>query len=330
MFSVREVPWHGKGKIVEDALTAAEAIKEAGLDWTVSLQPVTWAGIDLPDKFAVIRDDIRAASPSVERAIENGAVLGLVGSRYHPIQNEDLFTFFDPVVDRDKGAFYHTGGALLGGRKVWFLAKIPGDFYVPGVPDDLVENYLLMASSHDASMGVIIKNTRVRVVCWNTLSMALSGPGHYVHIKHTESAHQKLEQAHTFFDLATKRTSKVKEAAEALLSFRVTGKFMNKFLKVLLPSSLEDEGEEAAAKTLKKRERIEILFAGAETNNLTGMRGTGWALYNAAAEYADHDMPANEETDTLDRTWFGRGEGFKRQAFKLVMEEAFGKDWRDK
>jgi phage/plasmid-like protein (TIGR03299 family) len=218
---------------------------------------------------------------------------------------------------------------LLGGRKVWFLAKIPGDFYVPGVPDDLLENYLLMAAAHDGSMGVIIKNTRIRVVCWNTLSMALSGPGSYVHIKHTASAPDKLKQAHIFFDLATKRTSKVKEATEALLGFRVTGKFMDKFLKNLLPSKPEEDGEEATAKTLNKRERIEILFAGADTNNLVGMGGTGWALYNAVAEYVDHDMPANEGTDTLNRTWFGRGEELKHEAFKLVMEEAFGKDWRE-
>lgn len=317
MFSVNEVPWHGKGKVVDHALTAEEAVIEAGLDWQVVLHPSCLAGVPVPDKFLVVRDDIFQAAGSVEEAVKNGAVLGDVGKRYCPVQNRDLFKFFDPVVDREAGAFYHTGGALKGGRVVWFLAKVPGDFYIR---EDYIENYLLLASSHDGSLPVLVKHTPVRVVCANTLAMSLNIKSTEIRIPHTETAEARLAVAHKVLGLATKRIGLVQEAAEALLSFQVGRKVLGKFLKRLLPSTPELEDEDCTAQTAKQREMIEILFMGSETNTLPGMKGTGWALYNAVTEYADHHKPAKESTDKLHRMWFGGAEQLKLNAFNLLTK----------
>lgn len=318
MFSVNEVPWHGKGKVVDHVLTAEEAIVEAGLDWKVALHEVCLAGEPVPDMYLVVRQDIFEEAGSVQEAVENGAVLGSVGSRYHPVQNRDLFRFFDPVVDPDEGAFYHTGGALKGGRVVWFLAKVPGDFYV--LDDDKVENYLLLASSHDGSLPVLAKHTPIRVVCNNTLGMSLNIKSTEVRIPHTESAEAKLAVAHTVLGLATKRIGLVQEAAQTLMSFQVGPGRLGKFLKRLMPSAPELEGEDVSARTAKQREMIEILFMGAENNTLPGMKGTGWALYNAVAEYADHHKPAQAATDKVHRMWFGGGEDLKLKAFNLLTK----------
>jgi phage/plasmid-like protein (TIGR03299 family) len=313
MFSTNsQVPWHGKGKVLsEEAITAERAIKEGGMDWLVGLAPISVAGVPIPDHYATIRED-------------TGAVLGIVGNRYVPVQNEDLFKFFDPVVDREKGVFYHTGGVLKEGKVVWLLAKVPGDFYVPGVKDDRVDNFLLLTSSHDGSMHVTVKETRVRVVCWNTLSMALAEPTTTVRIKHTSSATYELAQAHRVLGLATKHATLAQQAAEVLVGLKVTGKFFRKFVKTLFPSSKEAKGEEASRKALVHRERIELLFSGLDRNNLPGMRGTGWALYNAVTDYVDHSMPYRKGTDPLERAWFGSGEDLKEQAFKLLMDQIGG------
>lgn len=326
MFSYNEVPWHGKGQIVDHALTAEEAIVEAGMDWRVDLHPACLAGAEIPDAYAVVRQDIYKSAPTVDKAVENGAVLGLVGSKYHPVQNSELFSFFDPVVDRDAGAFYHTGGVLKGGRVVWLLAKVPGDFYV--VPDDKIENYLLLASSHDGSLPILAKHTPVRVVCWNTLSASLNIKATEVRIKHTRTAEYELQVAHKILGLATKRASMIQEAAEALLGYTVTPRILTRFLKRLLPSQSEKDGEEASKKAIAQREKVEILFAGADTNTMPGMKGTGWALYNAVAEYADHHKPAKSGTDTVHRMWFGSGEDLKLKAWKMLLN-ANKNDWEE-
>jgi phage/plasmid-like protein (TIGR03299 family) len=316
MFSFREMPWHGKGNLVDHALTAKEAIIEGGLDWLVELAEVTVGGVLLDDYFATVRQD-------------TGKVLGIVGKRYHVVQNGDLFTFFNAAIDPEKGAIYHTAGVLKEGKRVWILAKVPGDFYVPGVEEDLVQNYILLASAHDGSMHVTAMHTPVRVVCWNTLSMALSGRQTMVKIRHTASASYELAMAHTVLGLATRRIGAVKEAARALAGYPVDGNFLKRFLRVIFPSKPERRGEGPDPVTRNKRARVEMLFEAGNTNTLHGMEHTGWALYNAVAEFADHDWAARRGTDTLDRSWFGSGDRLKLKAFDLLMKQLGGKNWEE-
>jgi phage/plasmid-like protein (TIGR03299 family) len=316
MFSFRDVPWHGKGNLVDHALTAGEAIVEGGLNWQVELAEVTVAGVLLEDYFATRRTD-------------TGLVLGIVGKRYQVVQNSKLFTFFDPVINPEKGAIYHTAGVLKEGRRVWILAKVPGDFYVPGVDDDVVQNYVLLASSHDGSLHVTVMHTPIRVVCWNTLSMALQGRQTMVQIRHTASASYQLAMAHTVLGLATNRISAVKEAARALAGYTVDNNLLKRFLRAILPSKPERRGEGPDPVTRNKRLRVEMLFEAGNTNTLPGMEHTGWALYNAVAEFVDHDWAARKGTDTLDRAWFGSGDELKLKAFNLLMKQLDGQNWEE-
>lgn len=312
MFSVREVPWHRKGTIVKEALTAAQAITAAGLDWEVTVEPLFRAGsksgfFEVP-WLATVRQD-------------TGATLGIVSKRYCPVQNHELFTFFDRVVDPKEGAFYETGGSLLGGRRVWLLAKVPGDFYVPGVEDDLVQNYVLLASSHDGSLCVLAKHTPVRVVCWNTLGMALRGyTQRQVSIKHTTNAVAQLREAHKVLGLATKRARELQKAVTALTSVKMNSKLLQHALKTIFPSTVEVEGQPPSTKAVRHRETVMELYEVGAANILKGMRGTGWAFYNAVAEYADHAYPARKGTDTLNRIWFGQAERLKTQAAAVLLD----------
>src|SRR4051794_31311156 len=104
MFSVRETPWHRLGSVVQEAPTAEEAIRLAGLDWSVGLEPVSLAdGREAP---------ARATVRSSDRSI-----LGVVGPRWHPLQNADAFKWFDPFIASGEATF-ETAGSLDGGRRV--------------------------------------------------------------------------------------------------------------------------------------------------------------------------------------------------------------------
>ena len=165
MFYINEVPWHGLGTRLDKPATAHEAITAARLDWKVVKLPL-FAGskrIPVTDRFAVVRrtgDLIQHTDP----------VLGVVSHEYTPLQNQQAFQFFDPIVGQN-AAIYHTAGALGKGERVWILAQLPGHIRVAG--DDITEKYLLLSNSHDGKSSVTIKFTPVRVVCQNTLTLAL-------------------------------------------------------------------------------------------------------------------------------------------------------------
>jgi len=157
MMYVGEKPWHGLGTRLENAATSAEAIKAAGLDWNVTKQPLFLeGGMQLERALATVRED-------------TGAVLGVVGKVYQPLQNKDAFSFFDAVVGI-KEAMYHTAGALGKGECVWILAKLPGVVRVVG--DDITEKYLLLTNRHDGWGSATVMFTPIRVVCQSAIRSA--------------------------------------------------------------------------------------------------------------------------------------------------------------
>ena len=157
MFSVRETPWHGLGRIVMDAPASREALELAGLDWQVESRNIySGTGAMIPGYRANVRST-------------DDAVLGVVSDRYRIVQNEEAFQFTDDLLG--EGVTYETAGSLQGGKKVWMLAKLPEKYIIAG---DEVTPYLVFFNSHDGSSGVKVAMTPVRVVCQNTLNLALN------------------------------------------------------------------------------------------------------------------------------------------------------------
>jgi len=299
-FTTYTPAWHGLGTILDNPANAEQAMIEAGLDWDVALRPVSVAGVIIDEAKATVRTD-------------TNKVLGIVGNRYEVQQNRDLFKFFDPVVDRDKN-IYHTGGVLKGGRLVWLLAKLDASFYA--VPDDRVDSYILLASSHDGTMKITVKHTPIRVVCWNTLSAAVMGNQTMVQIRHTRYAANELRAAHKLMGLTTKSMEQMQMLVKTLLSRNVSVGFMRKFVEHMFPSQRNMEKRP----NNKHQEPIELLFEN-DVNTLPGMKHTGWALYNALTEYIDHDWKAK---DPLFRSWFGTGENLRGRAIKMLVDQMGG------
>ena len=241
MFYINEVPWHGLGARLNQPATAQEAIQAANLNWKVVKLPL-FAGskrIPVVDRFAVVRrtgDLILSSDP----------VLGVVSNEYTPLQNWRAFEFFDPIVGQN-AAIYHTAGALGQGERVWILAKLPGHIRVAG--DDITEKYLLLSNSHDGKSSVTIKFTPVRVVCQNTLTLALND-GSAWRFSHHSDIHQKLKQAHEMLGLIHSRFGEMEQTFQAMSRVKLDSNRLAQYLSEVYPDNTEPDKQ-----ALVKRDR---------------------------------------------------------------------------
>ena len=178
MFFTRVTPWHGLGTRVEEAPGSKEALVLAGLDWKVVQKPIfTEDGLPVNGFKANIRD-------------RDSQVLGVVTNRYKVVQNEDAFAFTDKLLG--EGVTYETAGSLQDGRRTWILAKLPQRYIISG---DEITPYLVFMNSHDGTGAIKAAMTPVRVVCQNTLNLALSTAKRSWSTNHTGDIKGKLEDA---------------------------------------------------------------------------------------------------------------------------------------
>ncbi len=185
MFYVRVTPWHGIGTCVESALSSKEALEKSGLNWNVVQRPIMASSCDpIPGYKANIRD------------IDN-RVLGVVTDRYRVVQNSEAFAFTDALLG--EGVKYETAGSLQDGRKVWLLAKLPDKYIIEG---EQVDPYLVFSSSHDGSAAIKVAMTPIRVVCQNTLNIALSSAKRVWSTIHVGDLSAKMDEAHNTLLLA--------------------------------------------------------------------------------------------------------------------------------
>lgn len=177
MFSVREKPWHGLGVVVEEAPSSEDALRLAGLDWRV-VQKSLYTNSGLVDGY---KANVRES---------DNTVLGVVTDRYKVVQNTEAFAFTDNLLG--EGVKYETAGSLQGGKKVWILARLPREYIMSG---ERITPYLVFSNTHDGSGAVKVAITPVRVVCNNTLNLALSTANRCFSMVHTGDIKGKIDEA---------------------------------------------------------------------------------------------------------------------------------------
>lgn len=306
-----EAPWHRTGQKLDAPATAEEAIAAAGLDYEISLTDVaTVDGMMVPKTKAVVRYD-------------NQTVLGTVSDRYCVVQNRQAFGFLDAVV-ADGGLRYHTAGALGRGEKIFLLAKLPGHLRVLN-SDDVVDKYLLLANSHDGSSALRVLFTPVRVVCQNTLSMALrQGHGQGVSIRHNGDLAGKIRDAQRVLGLATRFYDDAQAKIDRLASISPTPAQLDTYFKVLYPDPILGDDNGRARQT---RERLQELFTTGIGHDMPGIKGSWWVAYNAVTEMLDHRTyrgrtEAERATNRLQSIWWGTAAKVKEQAFEAALDLA--------
>jgi phage/plasmid-like protein (TIGR03299 family) len=287
MFSVREVPWHGLGAVLDcPPSTIAEAIERSGLGWEVKREPIAVdrgevATVDdwweprceeIPGYYATVRQDTRE-------------VLGIVGERYRIVQNHEAFQFVDQLLG--SAMHFETAGSLHGGRRIWVLARLPEHVEIGG---DAVRPYVLLMNSHDGSTAVIAATTPVRVVCQNTLNWGLSRATQRFSIRHTQQISRRVHEARRVLELSIDYYEQFKQTGDKLASQRFTDRQLRQVLNQLYPSGTEDRASDRVtqARELRKDRIVELFLHGETQGNAPGSK---WAAVNAIIEFGDWLRP---------------------------------------
>lgn len=306
MAYVGEVPWHGLGQ----ALTADADIdtwkREAGMDWTIRRTELLYKYERGSDGLLVVPEQ------KLLHRSDNHAALGIVSSKYQVVQPGEVLEFFRDLVD-DQGFKLETAGTLFGGKRFWALARGAEGEVVPG---DAVGGYLLLSSSADGSIATTAMPTAVRVVCNNTLSMALENGVASKTIRVSHRQRFDPERLKEELGLVREGFQEFLEAAQVLTKIRVSAARADALVTTLLGGPDDADGKRAP----RGLQRILELFDGAGMGStLSGAEGTAWGLLNAVTEYVDHHATAQTTDHRLDRAWFGSGAQLKSRALQNLL-----------
>lgn len=234
------------------------------------------------------------------------------------MQNREAFQWFDPIV-RKRAATYHTAGALGDGQRVWILAKLPKDIRIVG--EDVAHKFLLLSNSHDGQSSVQIKFTPVRVVCQNTLTMALS-MGKGLRISHTPSLPLCLKQAEEHLHVIETRFADIEQTFQAMARVPMIDNRLSDYLALVFPEPKDKEDVKAMSRVRTARAKSMELFETGRGNAEPKVRGTLWAAYNGVTEYVDYFMASRSPASRLESIWFGNGYLAKARAYQLAASQA--------
>jgi phage/plasmid-like protein (TIGR03299 family) len=295
-FSVKERAWHGLGTIVEQYPTSAEAIRFAGLDYTVEKRSLlTHSGEEYAN--SPVNSDMIIPAPNIPVPnyyatvrTDNNAVLGVVGKDYQIVQNADAFTFFDAIVGGGDGILYETAGALGKGERIFITAKLPG--YIRVGNDDFIEKYLFLTTSHDGLGSITAAFTPIRVVCNNTLNAAMRNLSGAIKIRHTASANDRLKQAHTLMGISSNLGHELEEVFNHWAKVRITDSEVKKLIQVAMAPNKETLNNLTAGKTEELSsyytntvDKVYEYAMSSPTQQMDTTAGTVFGAYNAITGY---------------------------------------------
>jgi len=310
-----KVPWHELGKQVPKGMTAEQMIRAAGLDWEVELRPARGAREINPkgefSRYEVVR------LPRLNTK-ETEVLLGVVSRRYQPLQNVEAFVFFDPIV-REGKAYFETAGALGEGERIWVMAKMPEAMEI--VRGDECFKYLLLSNTHSGDGSVIVKFTTVRVVCQNTLMLAMDDGQKAYRVRHSKQMQFKLDELAEFLSITQEVFLKAEEQFKQMAKVQMIEDRLEHYFEAVFPRTAvqKKKGEKPA-----RWGYVRKVFETQEDLQLPRVRGTLWGAYNAITRFEDYKQPQQQEQpdQRLERTWFGGGADTKLRALVKAVELA--------
>jgi phage/plasmid-like protein (TIGR03299 family) len=312
LFYVNEVPWHGLGRRLPAPPSSGDAITAAGLDWTVVKVPLYVAGgprlHEVPHRFALVREDKlgRADCP----------IFGIAGRAYVPLQNDEAFAFFDPLV-QSGDVEYETAGALRDGRRVWILGRLTGEIEVAG---DTIQRYVLLSNSHDGRSSVQVLLTPIRVVCNNTLTLAIDR-GTPIQVRHDADLNARLEQAKGLLRLVHAEYDEIATLFRRMSKIRLAEDRAIRYFAEVFP---EGSTKESHRQSERLRRWARHFYRHGQGNRAPEVQETLWAAYNGVTELVDHARGSarapDYSTTRLHSVWFGKGAATKQRALRVATE----------
>ncbi len=300
MFYVRETPWHGLGTRVNEAPTSSDALVAAGLDWNVIQEPIYTDQKELVQGYkANIRDKDRQ-------------VLGVVTNRYKIVQNQEAFAFTDALLG--EGVRYETAGSLQGGKKVWMLAHMPHEYIISG---ERISPYLVFFNSHDGTGAIKVAITPIRVVCQNTLNLALATAKRSWSMIHTGDIQGKIQEAKDTLFLAETYMDHLGKEFEELRKIQMSDQKVMEYIKVLLPID-EDFTPQQKRNMKKQQEDMKIRYFDAP--DLKEVGKNAFAFINAVSDFATHADPLRKTANYRENLFARTVEGnpLIDRAYQLV------------
>jgi phage/plasmid-like protein (TIGR03299 family) len=281
--SLRQPAWHNLGTVFQDEVNTAEMLSLAHLDnWNVRLEEVPVPNGFVSDKTYSF---VSRTNPFNQDQTD---ILGIVGERYTPLQNEDLFSFGDNLLDG--GGRWETAGSIKGGRVVFGSIALQNSITLdPNGIADKIDNYLLINTSHDGSIAIQASITPVRVVCANTLNLALSSfkgkkaSKQTFKIRHTSTAEGKIAVARQALGLANTYIDEFSELANKLIETEITKAQFDKIVALAYPAP-EKDSKGSFKKHDSKVDLLNDIYVGQYNNTISG---TAWGAYNALTERLD-------------------------------------------
>lgn len=304
MFFTRTKPWHGLGTEVKSAPTSNDALIYAGLDWTVDQK-------DVYTEDGSIISGYKANTRNTDDSI-----LGIVSDRYKVVQNEEAFQFTDDLLG--EGVTYETAGSLQGGRKVWMLAKMPHRYIIGG---DEITPYMVVMNSHDGSSGIKVAMTPIRVVCQNTLNLALNNAKRIWTAKHTENVMSRVHEARETLLLAETYMGELGRGIDDLNKIKLSDKKVLEFMQEFFPIT-EDMPEVQRKNNRRLLEDMKMRYFDAP--DLAHVGKNGYRFVNAVSDFATHAVPIRKTKNYGENLFLRTIEGNPMidKAYKMVLAAA--------
>jgi phage/plasmid-like protein (TIGR03299 family) len=314
------VPWHGLGEAVEDNMTPTQMLKAASLDWKVEKRPLFFNAkekgakqVEVPDKFALVR-------------ATDDQVLSIVGSVYKPVQNEQVMDFFKKFTKAGHMTM-ETAGSLQNGQYIWALARVGKEIYVDAKKKDEVRPYLLISQPHVIGKAMVIQYTPIRVVCWNTLNLALGaglkGGKSAFRMPHSIEFNDTVKStAEAALGLAQEQTTVFADAVQLLAKKKAKPEHVETyFCEVLKYDPKEGKKENKTEREPRMLGMLRNALTHSPGNDMNTAKGTWWGALNAVTYVVDHEL-GRDRGASLRTAWLGQKANLKRRAFDLAIDKA--------
>lgn len=294
------------GKDIIDAKTSTEALELGGLNWNVLQSPVYFN-----NGLAMVPH----SGDKVNYRSDTKDVLGIVSDSYKILQNKDAFRFLDSVVGVAE-AMYTNVGSFKNGARVYIQAKLPGMIRFDDGGEDVGEKFLTFVTSHDGSLPVSVMFTPVRIVCQNTLLMALRNNVRKSSVRHTLNLAIGLSSARETLGILNNQFTLLEDVSRKLTHVTFEAKNIPQLLTKagMIPAVTNQEASTRAKNIIDEVTQRFHVGAGA---NLQSARGTAWGAYNAVVEYVDHFRGSND-VKRAESSILGSGANIKERTLELL------------
>jgi phage/plasmid-like protein (TIGR03299 family) len=313
----REAAWHKLGTVTGKYQTTEELLADPGFQYRVFKSQLHDGRGKLVNAWGTFRYDLK---DELARNHDGIVFLGAVGENYTVMQHGEGFATIDSLMNSTDGAHYETAGVLGAGERVWALADLG---HAIRIGDDVQKGYLLFATGHDGTMAHQYRIAFERVVCANTLAIALGEKTKAsLSIRHTKNASGRLADARTALEAMGNDVARMEDRLNFLAGKKMTRESLTSIMDRLFPKKQNEDG--ATQDTTRRSNIVTDVLKIYELNDgnaFPEQRGTAYNLLNAITNYADHERSSKDD-GRAESALFGSGDTLKSRALELVTVAA--------